>query len=820
MLALAVWCLTAWLGFDGQSSGAQAAEAPPPQAAEFSGKLAPFIKKYCVDCHSGKEAEAAIDFDKYQTAGDFLGDRKTWRNVAAKLRNHEMPPDDHDTQPTAKELEEATAWIDSTLKAAICNGPIDPGRVTIRRLNRAEYNNTIRDLCGVDFKPADDFPTDDVGYGFDNIGDVLAMPPILLEKYLTAAETIMDKAIAVNDPTKAYTNRIVGKKLTADNGGPIDETEAHLLSSEGEIKGDFNFPRDGEYQIGIEAWGEQAGPDPARMALRIDKQDVKTFDVTNDRFKPRVFQVRQKFTAGNKQVTAAFLNDFYKPKSNDAKNGGDRNLAVGYIEIRGPLELDPEKLSAAHKLIMVANAPTLELDDLAKPKKSTVFSLKKSDEKKAGEQAAAQRRQQRIDAAKSILGRFATRAFRRPVTNDELARLMKLWESGEADGQPFERSVQIACTAVLVSPHFLFRIELDPQPNDPNFVYQLNDFELATRLSYFLWSTMPDDELRGLAERGELRKSGNFETQVKRMMKDPKAQALVDNFGGQWLQTRRLSGLNFDRRKFRNFDERLRAAMLEETSQFFTALLTEDRSILEFLDADFTFLNERLAKQYGIEGVSGDQFRRVDLTGEAAAAQRRGGLLGMASILALNSNPTRTSPVKRGKWIMETLLGTPPPPPPPMVPELEDDKAEKAELKGTLKQRMEQHRADAICASCHKTMDQLGFGLENFDALGTWRERDGKEEIDSSGVLPGNVKFKGSNELKEILKEKKDLFSRCLTEKMLTYALGRGLEEYDECTVDRIAQAIARQDYRFSALLTEIVTSEPFQQKRGAGVRK
>ena len=836
ILALACLALSLyWLGgaFD---TGTPAVAADPPKAANliatydhltppqlgalYPEQIVPFVKKYCIDCHAGKDAESELDLTKYKSVQDLAKDRRAWRLVSQKIRSREMPPDDYDKRPADHEAESISNWIDTTMKAAICRGTIDPGRVTIHRLNRAEYNNTIRDLVGVDFQPADDFPSDDVGYGFDNIGDVLALPPILLEKYLAAAEKIMDRAIVVDDPVKTYTNRLDYKKLQPDKVGPGADGESKLLVSDGEVFGEFNFPREGMYQIRVQAYGEQAGPDPARMTVLADKDELKTFDVANDRFTMRTFTVTKSFPAGNRKIAARFINDFYEPKEKDAKKGGDRNLGVTSIEVRGPLGVDAEKLPESHKRIMIATPPAAWLDENPARKKPGFFG-RESDERRKAEAAATQRAEQRVSAAKKIIANFATRAFRRPVTDTELARLMKLWEvTSVADAQPFERGIQVACSAVLISPHFLFRIELDPKPNDANFVYKLNDHEVATRLSYFLWSTMPDDELRKLADSGELLNGGNLVLQVRRMMRDRNTQALVTNFGGQWLQTRRLEGLNFDTKVYRNFDEPLRTAMDQETSLFFATLLVEDRSILEFLDSDFTFLNERLAKHYGIEGIAGDYFRRVDLSGNFAAVQRRGGLLGMASILALNSNPARTSPVKRGKWIMENLLGTPPPPPPPMVPELDDDNADKKDgLTGTLKQRLEKHRSSAVCASCHKVMDNLGFGLENFDALGGWREKDGKEAVDPTGVLPNGSKFSGPNELKEVLKTKKDLFTRCLTEKMLTYALGRGLEEYDECTVDRIVKTVAAQNYKFSSLMIAIVQSEPFLQKRGAGVR-
>ncbi len=438
-------------------------------AAQYPQQLVPFLKKYCVDCHSGAEAESMLDVTKYKSGNDVLADRRTWRNISQKIRNHEMPPSDHDAKPSANEIEQASNWIDQTLKAAVCGGPVDPGRVTIRRLNRAEYNNTIRDLCGVDFKPADDFPSDDVGYGFDNIGDVLALPPILLEKYLAAAEKVLDKAIVIDDPAKATVTRMTGKQLAGENGDVLQGTEHRMLYSDGDVWGEFNFPGEGMYQIRVQAFGEQAGPDPCAMSVKVDKDELKSFEVPNDRFNLRTYTVTQKFTAGKRRVTARYTNDFYEPKQSDAKKGGDRNLGIGYIEVRGPLGLNPDKLPESHKRIMVVTPPPAWLDEqLVKKNSSPLNLLKKNDDRKKAEQAAAQRREQRISAAKRILATFATSAFRRPATDDEVTRLMKIWESVHlTDGQPFEKGIQVACSAVLVSPHFLFRIELDPKPNDP-----------------------------------------------------------------------------------------------------------------------------------------------------------------------------------------------------------------------------------------------------------------------------------------------------------------------------------------------------------------
>ena len=386
-----------------------------------------------------------------------------------------------------------------------------------------------------------------------------------------------------------------------------------------------------------------------------------------------------------------------------------------------------------------------------------------------------------------------------------MQRLMRFVESALNDGEEADSGLRLALKAVLVSPQFLFRGESQPDPNNPQSVHGIDEFALASRLSYFLWSSMPDDPLFAEARRGTLRK--NVEAQVKRMLKDAKSKALVDNFAGQWLQIRNLSQVTPAKEKYPKFDESLREAMEKETELFFDYIMREDRSVLEFINADYTFVNERLARHYGIAGVKGDKFQRVSLKGTA-----RGGLLTQGSILTITSNPTRTSPVKRGKWVLENLLGTPPPPPPPDVPELKEGK----ELTGTLRERMEQHRANPSCAVCHQRMDPIGFGFENFDGIGAWREKDGSAPIDPSGELVTGETFKGPAELKNILlKQKRTEFIRCLTEKMLTYALGRGLEYYDRCATDQIAKELAKKNYRFSQLITAIVKSTPFQMRRG-----
>jgi hypothetical protein len=416
----------------------------------------------------------------------------------------------------------------------------------------------------------------------------------------------------------------------------------------------------------------------------------------------------------------------------------------------------------------------------------------------------------RMLVARESLNVLTSRAFRRPSTAGEVDRLLKLVELSLAEGDNFNTAMGVALQAVLVSPHFLFRVELDPTPNTADSVRTLSDFEFATRLSYFLWSSMPDDELMGLARSGQLRKGDELGKQVARMLADPKAQALVEHFAGQWLQLRNLRTIAPDKGQYPAFDDALRTAMQTESEMFFAAVMRENRSVLEFLDSDYTFINERLARHYGISGVQGNQFRKV-----ALEPGQRGGVLGQASVLTVTSNPTRTSPVKRGKWVLENLLGTPPPPPPAEVPPLDEKPSEIAG--GTLRARMEQHRAKADCAICHNRMDPLGFGLENYDGVGGWRAKDGPFDIDASGTLPNGQSFSGPAELKRVLLARQDDFVRCLAEKMLTYGLGRGVEYSDKCTVADVANALREHEYKFSSMILAIVESDAFQKRRGAG---
>lgn len=746
--------------------------AKPEREQEFRDKVTPLLKKYCYDCHGDKTTEGDLSLQGYKSAQSVLEGRKIWFKVIHRVTSNEMPPKDAKEQPTKEERKFLGEWAEAVVNEIDCTGSPNPGRVTIRRLNRYEYKNTIRDLFGVDYKPAADFPADDVGYGFDNIGDVLSLPPILLEKYLAAAEEITGQAIVTKPPPFGIAKKVDGREFDGA-GGRHNDTE-RIITSNGEAATQFKIPEDGEYEIKVVAYGDQAGPEKVKMAIRLDGKDEKTVDVLATEDKPATYEHKLRLKSGRHKIGLAFVNDYYMPDDPD-RNNRDRNLIVVRLDIKGPLDARPPEPPESHKRIFFVS----QSKDLT-----------------------------RREAARKILERQASRAYRRPATDAELDRLMKIFNLVDERKENFETCIQVALQAILVSPHFLFKVELNTPPDKPEELDRyLTDYELASSLSYFLWSSMPDDELFRAAWQGELRKGNNLEQQARRMLADPKANALVENFAVQWLQLRNLDTIAPDKGKFPTFDDKLRRAMRLETEHFFAAILHEDRSILDLLGADFTFLNEQLAKHYGVEGVQGDDFRKVSVAGTP-----RGGVLTQASVLTVTSNPTRTSPVKRGKFVLDNLLGTPPPPPAPDVPQLKE-----GELTGTLRQQMEQHRANPACATCHKQMDTLGFALENFDAIGGWRTMDGKFPIDPAGELPDGSKIGGPQDIKTILVTKrKTEFIRCLAEKVLTYALGRGLEYYDKCTIDKIAAALEKNDYRFSTLFVETVKSDPFLKRRVA----
>ncbi len=753
-----------------------AADAPattdPQFQADFETKLKPFLSKYCLNCHGADKPKAGLNLARFDKVELLAKDRKIWQRAAEYMASGEMPPDES-PQPKPDDADAMSGWIEGYLTSQGCK-PEDqsPGRVTLRRLNRVEYRNTIRDLLGVDYKPTDEFPSDDVGYGFDNIGDVLTLSTVLMEKYFAAAEQISEEAINADANSKGIATPIELDRVNATEAvKPFGEGGKYFISN-GALNFQVKAEKPGEYRVQVRAWGDQGGDEPARMKIEIAGQPEKVIDVKAIRTSPGSYEVIVPLEkAAELPVKISFINDAYVEKK-DGKAGYDRNLLVESIQWVGPAPKDKPILSDFHKRTFACHPDGDHADD----------------------------------CSRKIISKLTERAYRRPPRSEEIGRLTDLFNQSRRAGETFESGIQLALKAMLISPHFLFKMEADPGYNFNAPVRKLSDYELATRISYFLHSTMPDDELYDLARSGRLQMDGNLEKQITRMLRSQKINQFVEQFGMQWLQLRNLQNIGFDRKRFPSFDGGLRRDFMVETRQFLGYVIREDRSVLELLDADYTFVNENLAKHYGINDVQGRQFRKVSVD----KASGRGGLITQASILAVTSNPTRTSPVKRGRWILEQILGTPPPAPPPNVPEL---KADDAELSGTLRQKMEQHRKDPACANCHAKMDPLGFGLENFDAVGSWRTIDGKDMIDSSGELPSGEKFSGPAELKKILMGRKTEFVRNLVEKMLIYSLGRGLESNDQCAVEEIAKSVEKDGYKFSRIVMEIVLSEPFQKR-------
>ncbi len=744
-----------------------------PDAALYKQQIQPLLTKYCEGCHGTEKQKADLDFTQFASRADVQKDRKLWRTALDMVANGEMPPEKAKLKPTTEEIDLLTAWIDRTIKDFDCSGDIDPGRVTLRRLNRTEYNHTIRDLVGVDFQPAKDFPSDDVdGEGFDNNGDVLSMPPILMEKYLSAAEDVMAKAIVVN--TKAVVETHLLDATQFKGYGGVNGSDLAMGSS-GEAFAEINIDRPGRYQIRTWAWAQQAGPEKAKIGVSLAGKRLKDFDIHGEHGKPGKVEFEHALGKGTNKIGIAFLNDFYQPEAKDPAQR-DRNLFLRSVELIGPLDAKPPSLPDSHIRLFVDHP------DRGTPKR---------------------------DAARKIIEAFATQAFRRPVESQEVDKLLTMFDLADRNKETFERSVQLALTGALINPYFLFRVEQDRPGKGEHQAYALNDWEIASRLSYFLWSSMPDDALFAAAREGKLGDPVELERQVKRMLADPKSRALVDNFAAQWLQLRDLYTIKPDEKIFPEFKDDLRRAMYEEVAAHFEHVMRADRPILELLDADYTFVNERLAKHYGMSGVSGEAFQKVSVD-----RTQRGGLLTAAGVLTLTSDPTRSSPVKRGKWVLMNVLGTPPPPPPPVVPDLEEAEKHAGGKKLSMREKMALHSTDPICASCHKRMDPLGFGLENFDALGRWRSEHDGTKIDASGVLPDGSTFNGPAELRTVLAGKKDQFVHCITEKMLIYALGRGLEYTDACSIKGITDALAKDEYRFSSLVLAITRSVPFGYRR------
>ncbi len=794
----------------------------PAGADRFRETILPILKDRCFDCHGDGENKGSLALDQFKDDADLLDRLDLWWDVAKNIRAGIMPPK-RKPQLTADEKKRIDDWIQADVFGLNPANP-DPGRITIRRLNRVEYRHTIRDLMGIEFDTELEFPPDDTGYGFDNIGDVLSVSPLLLEKYVQAAETIVTKAVPTASkviPVRTVPGTEFRSADGSQTGDRISFYDAAVLTSS--IKAEHA----GDYEVVFEVHvdGEFAF-DPGRckaiFSVNGEKcaegEFVYAFSDDPDRGATFRYAAQRTLPAGEHQLTIEL-----QPLVEKEKRLNRLDFRIKSASLHGPADtrhwVPPENYA---KFFPNGPAP----DDSAL----------------------------RRDHARNVLQDFASRAFRRPVSERVLMGLVGFAEQTYAQpNKTYEQGIARALVAVLASPRFLFRLEADDPGSLAEKFPRVDEWALASRLSYFFWSSMPDDELFALAEKGELRK--HLPTQIERLLKDPRSAALVGNFTGQWLQARNLEHLaieplavlgfqgeleaireKYGRQLFRRggtndspelkaartrsrelsqladrFNPELRTAMRRETELVFEHVLRGNRSVREFLDSDYTFLNQQLAGHYDIKGVEGADMRLVQLPPDSP----RGGVLTQGNMLLITSNPTRTSPVKRGLFILENILGTPTPPAPPNVPELEEAAKAISDHKPTLRELLTRHREDALCSSCHNRIDPLGLAFENFTALGTWRDQEEGKPINPSGDLITGEKFSGVQELKQILVENhRTTFYRCLTEKLLTYALGRGIEYYDELTVDRIVNRLEQEDGRFHALISGIVESAPFQQRR------
>jgi hypothetical protein len=777
-------CLTlSWISGMSVLAQTRPEGADAAAVARFHKEVEPLLTNYCYKCHGDGYKRGDVALDELKSTESLLRNRDLWWRVLKNVRAGIMPPVKN-ARPSGEEMKRLERWI-KTDAMGIDPENLDPGRVTLRRLNRTEYRNTIRDLMGVDFNADAEFPSDDTGYGFDNIGDVLSVSPLLLEKYMQAAKTIADEAVPKVAKIVREQTLKAGQFHGADGKPPAN---AISFYKEARFSTTFKIDREGDYRLAVNLGTKNAFEyDPGRLevVIKLDDREVRRGEVFWANGKTFSFVVEEKWQPGERHMDIEL-----KPMTPSEKKRFQLDLRIVSTQVQGPL--DPKEWVATKN------------HDRFFPKE---------------EQPLASAAQQRRQYVRDVLANFTRKAFRRPADERTVDRLTAIAEIVyQQPDKTLEQGVAQAMVAVLSSPRFLFRVE-EAEPGDADKAQALiDDYSLASRLSYFLWSTMPDEELMRLAAKGEVRK--NLAAQVKRMVSDPRSEALSQNFAGQWLQVRDVDTMSFVpkvilnrdgiQKKF-NLDKDLRQSMRLETQLFFNHIVHDNRSVLEFLDSDYTFLNERLAQHYGINGVKGTEMRRVELPKESP----RGGVLTQAAVLMVTSNPTRTSPVKRGLFVLDNILGTPAPPPPPDVPQLEEAEKEFKGKEPTMRQLMELHRSKPLCSACHSRMDPLGFGLENFNALGMYRAKENGQPIDVAGRLITGETFEGLDGLKKILKnERRQDFYRCLTEKLLTYALGRGLEYYDVATVDKIVEQLEQENGRFSALLTGVVESVPFQKRR------
>jgi len=753
-----------------------------------------FVDTYCVTCHNDRLRTGELSLEKVELQNIAEGS-ETWEKVIRKLRTGAMPPQGAPRRPDPAAADNFVSFLEASIDRAAMAKP-NPGRATVHRLNRTEYGNAIRDLLALDIDPTPLLPADDESYGFDNIADVLKTSPSLLQRYMSASWNISRLAMG-NSSITADTSTYRAKPDLSQDG----HIEGLPLGTRGGMIVRHNFQLDGEYDIKVRLWRATAEiikglEEPHQLEISVDGVRAKlvTFGGPADRDLSyenpgksaedvdRRLTVRVPVKAGPRTVVATFLNEGDAQNDNVLQPFLRTNLdPLGY---RGLPAVDRVSITGPFKPTGAGDTPSRRQILVCRPASS-------ADE---------------LTCAKKIIGALARRAYRRPVTDGDLQSLIEFYQRGRNEGGNFESGIEAAVQLILASPDFLFRFEPDPDSLAADAVYRIGDLQLASRLSFFLWSSIPDEELLNLASQGRLKEPAVLERQVRRMLADPRSKALVDNFAGQWLYLRNLKTINPDFETFPDFDDNLRQAMKRETELFIDSIMREDKSVMDLLSANYTILNERLARHYGIPGIYGTDFRRVTLKEDA-----RRGLLGQASILTVTSYPTRTSPVQRGKWILTNVLGIPPNPPPPNIPALKE--RSDAGKPTTLRERMEEHRTNPTCAGCHRMMDPIGFSLENFDALGQWRTTDEGVKIDPSGTVFNGAKVDGPASLRQMLTSRPEVFVGVLTEKMLTYGLGRGVQYYDMPAVRSVVRDAARNDFRFSSIVLGIVKSAPFQMK-------
>jgi hypothetical protein len=744
----------------------------PERANSQATDLVEVLDNYCVSCHNPSKKKGALDLESI-LSGDIVGQSDTWEKVITRMQAREMPPPKKD-RPSEAEYGAVLESLIGKLDAHAATSPT-PGRVaTFRRLNRTEYQNAIRDLLAVDIDAASLLPKDEESHGFDNV-TVGTLSPTLVDRYITSAQKISRLAVGAATNTPGGETFRIPPDFTQEkhvDGLPIGTRGGALIP--------YTFPRDGEYEIEVLLSRDrnehvEGMNGTHEMEILLDGAVVKAFTVKSDKDHSQIDKhLKTRFTvsAGPKSVGVTFLQKSSSLLENKRQpfeasfnlhRHPRRSPAVYQVSITGPFESNSAGESPSRKRVFVAKAEHGEA------------------------------------AARVILGRLMKLGYRRAVNESDFEKPMGFFRT-EAE---FEAGIESALTSVLVSPEFLFRVEKEPEGEG---AYQISDIELASRLSFFIWSSIPDEALLDLAIANKLSEPEVLESEVKRLLADPRAESLVDNFAGQWLHLRNLDSVVPDLRLFPDFDDNLRQAFRQETELFVASVFREGRSVLDLLKADYTYLNDRLARHYGIRGVYGNHFRRVSVTPD----DHRGGLLRQGSILTVTSYATRTSPVIRGNWVLENILGTPAPPPPPNTPTLEENKVD-AEL--PMRELLAKHRADSACATCHDRMDPVGFALENFDAVGRWREFENGGDIDVAGGLPDGRTLVGVEKLEEGLLERPELFVRTLSEKLLTFALGRGVEAFDAPAVREIVKEARENDARFSAIVLGIVKSVPFQMR-------